>query len=223
MSLASGAARFVLMGSVGLLSVWTGMAVAGASLRLDTKAFRIIPSESGPTDYYRRLADSSGAFIRASYEPPMKTAVLGHAIPEDLRRRIRSLSWRWRVQAFPVGANECKPGRSDSAAVVYVTWRRGLRWYSVKYVWSSTAKRGSVCERKRNPFAAQDTVVLESGGALNQWRTVRLNPDAEFRKHFEDGDRSADVPDLIGVALMSDGDQTHSKSSADYGQFVIDR
>jgi hypothetical protein len=149
--------------------------------------------------------------------------VLGYEIPEGLRQGVRTLSWRWRAQAFPVGGNECGKGKSDSAAVVYVTWRRGLRWYSLKYVWSATAKRGAVCERKRNPFRAQDTIVLESGGAVNEWRSVRLDPDAEFRKHFEDGNASAEVPDLIGVGLMSDGDQTHSISSADYGDFVINR
>jgi hypothetical protein len=151
----------------------------------------------------------------------MKTAVLGHEIPEPLRQSVATLSWRWRVQTFPVGANECRKGKSDSPAVVYVSWRRGLRWYALKYVWSTSAKKGSVCEKRRNPFAAQDTVVLESGGSINEWRTVSLNPKAEFRKHFEDGDPKADVPDLMGVGLMSDGDQTASKSSADYADFVV--
>jgi hypothetical protein len=131
------------------------------------------------------------------------------------------LSWRWRAQALPIGGNECVKTKSDSAAVVYVTWRRGLRWYALKYVWSSSVQRGTVCEKKRNPFRAQDTIVLESGGPLNEWRTVELNPDAEFRRHFEPGDASAAVPDLIGVGLMSDGDETASKSSADWADFVL--
>jgi hypothetical protein len=212
-----------LVGLIGLVVVNSIAVAAPSQLRFDTRTFRIIPSESGPTNYFQRVHESSGDFIRANYEPPMKTAVLGYEIPDEFRRGMQVLSWRWRAQAFPTGGNECAEGKSDSAAVVYVTWRRGLRWYSLKYVWSSAAKRGSVCEKKRNPFRAQDTVVLESGGARNEWRTVRLNPDAEFRRHFEDGNPNADVPDLIGVGLMSDGDQTHSKSSADYGDFMLSR
>jgi hypothetical protein len=200
----------------------TAFALAGnEQLRLEPREFRIVPSESGPTNYFRRHESPSGDFIRASYEPGTKTAVLGCAIPDDFRQGVTSLSWRWRAQALPSGANECVKEKSDSAAVVYVTWRRGLRWYALKYVWSSSLRKGTVCEKKRNPFRAQDTIVLESGGPLNKWRTVQLNPQAEFRRHFEDGDVSAAVPDLIGIGLMSDGDETVSKSSADWGNFVL--
>ncbi|HEY5955840.1 MAG TPA: DUF3047 domain-containing protein [Polyangiaceae bacterium] len=194
---------------------------AGPKLHLEPKAFRIIPSESGPVNYFQRVDSPSGDFIRATYKSPYKTAVLGIEIPDDWKHGVTNLSWRWRALALPTGANECAKGKSDSAAVVYVSWRRGLRWYALKYVWSTSAKKGSVCEKKRNPFRAQDTIVLESGEPLNVWKTVSINPSAEFRAHFEDGDSSAEVPDLIGVALMSDGDQTQSVSSADYGDFVL--
>jgi hypothetical protein len=196
---------------------------AGAKLRLEAKAFRIVPSESGPVNYFQRVDSPTGDFIRASYKPPYKTAVLGVEIPEDFRQGLTNLTWRWRAVALPAGANECAKGKSDSAAVVYVTWRRGLRWYALKYVWSSNAKKGSVCEKKRNPFRAQDTVVLESGEPTNTWKTVSINPAAEFRAHFENGDASAEVPDLIGIGLMSDGDQTQSDSSADYADFVLSK
>lgn len=189
--------------------------------KLEARGFRIVPSESGPINYFRVVESPEGVFIRASYEPGYKTAVFGYQIPDDLRQGITSLSWRWRAQSLPVGANECIKGKSDSAAVVYMTFRRGLRWYALKYVWSSTLPKGTVCDKKRNPFRAQDTVVLESGGPLNAWKTVKINPQAEFRKHFEDGDASASVPDLIGIGLMSDGDQTSSKSSADFADFSV--
>jgi len=210
-----------LLGLAGL-TLFANPAVAGKSqLRLEPSAFRIIPSESGPVNYFRRMESPAGEFIRASYEPPIKTAVLGFEIPDEFKHDVKSLSWRWRAQALPTGGYECVKAKSDSAAVVYVSWRRGLRWYALKYVWSTTAPKGTVCEKKRNPFRAQDTIVLESGGPLNEWRAVRLDPDAEFRKHFEDGDAKAEVPALIGVALMSDGDQTGTKSSADYGDFLL--
>lgn len=193
----------------------------GAKLAMAPRAFRIVPSESGPVNYFQRVDSPSGDFIRASYVPPYKTAVLGYEIPDAFQQGVSSLSWRWRAQALPKDANECIKAKSDSAAVVYVTWRRGLRWYALKYVWSSALPKGTVCEKKRNPFRAQDTIVLESGGPLNNWKTVKIDPSAEFRRHFEDGNAAADVPDLIGVGLMSDGDQTASPSSADYGDFLL--
>lgn len=192
-------------------------------LRLDLKAFRIVPSESGSVNYFRRHESPSGDFIRASYNPPIKTAVLGYQVPEGFQQGVRSLSWRWRAQALPNGGNECVKEKSDSAAVVYVTWRRNLRWYSLKYVWSTSLRKGTICEKKRNPFRAQDTIVLESGRPLNEWRAVQLDLAADFRRHFESDDASAEVPDLIGIGLMSDGDQTASKSSADYGSFVLEK
>jgi hypothetical protein len=51
---------------------------------------------------------------------------------------------------------------------------------------------------------------------------VALDLPREFRKHFEDGDAKADIPDLFGVGLMSDGDQTASPSSADFAGFTLE-
>jgi hypothetical protein len=70
-------------------------------------------------------------------------------------------------------------------------------------------------------FRAQDTVIVDSGGPLGEWRTVEIDPDLEFRRHFEHGSADADVPDFVGIALMSDGDQTRSESVADYAGFVL--
>jgi hypothetical protein len=80
---------------------------------------------------------------------------------------------------------------------------------------------GRVCDRKRNPFVAQDTIIVESGGPLGTWKRKEIDLRAEFRKQFEDGDASAKVPDFAGVAIMSDGDQTRSDSAADYANFVV--
>jgi hypothetical protein len=210
-------------GLVALFLQTSSVSAGKSELRFETKAFRIVPSESGPVNYFTRVNSSSGDFIRATYVPPLKTAVLGYEIPSDFKQRIKTLSWRWRALTLPTGASECVKGKSDSAAVVYVTWRRGLRWYALKYVWSTATPKGTVCEKKRNPFRAQDTIVLESSGPLNEWRSERLHLDDEFRKHFEDGNMAASVPDLIGIGLMSDGDQTESKSAADYGNFVLEK
>ncbi|MGH7271529.1 MAG: DUF3047 domain-containing protein, partial [Polyangiaceae bacterium] len=93
----------------------------------------------------------------------------------------------------------------------------------VKYVWSSVGQRGAVCDRKRNLFVGQDTVIVESGGPLGVWRSEEIDLKAAFRNHFDDGKADGDVPDFVGVGIMTDGDQTHSESAADYADFEIER
>jgi hypothetical protein len=219
---------------------WLGVALAGlaafgglgsafssaatqSSRQFAVQSFRVVERESGPVNYYRVFKDADPPFIRGDYHPPYATTVVGVQVPDDERATAHVLSWRWRAVTLPKGGNECQEGKGDSAAVVYVSWRRGLRWYALKYVWSAVGPKGATCDRKSNLFMAQDTVVLESGAPLNEWKTERIDLKAEFRKHFADGDASASVPDFLGIGLMSDGDQTHSDSSADYADFVLTR
>jgi hypothetical protein len=187
---------------------------------IDVRSFRVVERKSGPVNYYS-LANGPEPYWHAAYKPPMATAVLGYSIPEKDRRSILRLKWKWRAVVLPKGGDECTDGKGDSAAVVYVTFKRGMRWYTLKYVWSAVGTKGSTCHRTRNPFVAQDTIIVESGLPLNEWRTVEIDPDKEFRMHFEDGDPKAAVPDLVGIGIMTDGDQTASPSEADYAGFTL--
>jgi hypothetical protein len=208
------------------LGLLVGSLVAGAVAAapgpwpLPVRGFQIVARASGPVNYYAVLPGPP-QHIHSRYEPGLKTAVVGYGAKEWQERATR-LSWKWRAVTLPVGGNECAEGKGDSAAVVYVSWKRGLRYYTLKYVWSAVGPRGAVCDKKRNPFLAQDTVILESGAPLGEWKSVDLDLRAEFRKHFEGGDVKADVPDFFGIGLMSDGDQTHSVSSADFAEFSLE-
>jgi len=191
--------------------------------RLDVKAWRIIARESGPVNYYSVVDDPVMPYLRARYRPPYETAVLGYQLPDVDKQGAKKLAWTWRAITLPNGGDECAAGHEDSAATIYVTWRRGLRWYSLKYVWSAVGVKGRTCDRKRSPFVAQDTIILESGGPTGVWKMEEIDLKAEFRNHFADGDANADVPDFLGIAIMSDGDQTNSESAADFAQFVVIR
>lgn len=187
----------------------------------DVGQWHVIPRESGRDNYYVTVRDASPPFIRAYYQPGMQTTVLGWQAPDPARPSASVLRWKWRAESFPRGGDECASGRTDSAAVVYATWKRGLRWYTIKYVWSSVGQKGMTCDRRRNPFSAQDTVILESGGPADAWKSEAIDLRAEFRQHFEDGKADADVPEFQGLGIMSDGDQTHSDSAADYAEFAL--
>jgi hypothetical protein len=188
----------------------------------DVGSWRVIERESGPTNYYVVVHDGAGSYLRGYYRPGLETTVLGWQVPDNVRATAQTLRWRWRVEAFPKDADECASGKTDSAAVLYATWKRGLHWYTIKYVWSTVGGKGNVCDKHRNPFSSQDTVILESGGAADQWHGEEVDLKSEFRRHFEDGRADADVPDFVGIGIMSDGDQTRSDSAADYGSFSID-
>jgi hypothetical protein len=211
-----------------LLSITLAAATATAAgtsrdVRFDVRQWRVIERESGPVNYYTAVDDPVMPYIRAQYRPPYETAVLGVQIADDDRAHGRALKWTWRAQTLPNRGDECASGHEDSAAVVYVTWKRGLRWYTLKYVWSAVGAKGAVCDRKRSPFVAQDTIVLETGGPVGAWKTEEIDLRREFRQHFEDGKADAAVPDLVGIGIMTDGDQTKSESAADYAQFVLVR
>ena len=217
------AAGFAALVAFSGLSLAFSRAAQQAGQRLPVTSFRVVERESGPTNYYRLHKNADPPFIRAEYHPPYETTVLAVQVADADRAPARVLSWRWRALALPKGGNECQAGKGDSAAVIYLSWRRGLRWYTLKYVWSAVAPKGAVCDEKSSPFVAQKTVVLESGAPLDVWKSERIDLKAEFRKHFENADPSASVPDFLGIGIMSDGDQTRSDSSADYADFVLER
>jgi hypothetical protein len=177
--------------------------------------------ESSHSNYYELRQDDRGEFLHAEFRPgddPVKEAL---ALPEADRHGHFDLSWRWRVLALPVGANDCVPDKTDSAASVYVVWRRGLRWYGLKYTWSSVGPLGAICDTRDNPFLRGDAVILETGGPLNVWREERIDIDAEFRRHFANGDPSVEIPDLVAIAVLTNGSNTGSPASADYGSVIL--
>ena len=40
---------------------------------------------------------------------------------------------------------------TDTAAVTYITWKRGMRWYVLRYVWAAVGAKGESCDRRRTP------------------------------------------------------------------------
>jgi hypothetical protein len=192
-----------------------------APLAIAAPNWAFVPSQSGPTNYYSVVSEGGQTFLRSQYKPGMKTAVMGWQTPDADRRRAKRVQWAWRAQTLPKGGDECNSDKADSAAVVYLSFKGTLRYYTLKYVWSAVSPLGAVCDKKRNPFVAQDTIVLETGGPTGAWKTEDIDLAAEYRKHFEGGDPKADVPAFVGIGLMSDGDETKSESSADFGAFSV--
>ena len=189
---------------------------ASLAAPLDVRAFQVLERDSGPENYYRVVDPGGELFIRGVYAPPLRTVTLFAPAPDRFRTGLRRLRWRWRAIELPSGGNECAEGHGDSAAAVYVTWKRGLRWYSLKFVWSTEAPPGATCNSIRNPLVASDSIVLRSGGGGSRWVEEDVDPEALFRQHF-----GGEVPELQGLGILTDGDQTRSGSAADYAGFEL--
>ena len=162
---------------------------------------------------YTVASENGDRFLRAVAQPqstqigvPVKAVVDEYPV----------LSWRWRVDEVPVGADERAAATNDSAAGVYVVFKGpfgGLIPRAIKYVWSAREPRGA--EFPSPGYSTAHIVVLESGNeAVGQWRTETVNVAADYRRLFK-----ADPPELQGVAVLTDADDTGSRAAADYDDF----
>jgi hypothetical protein len=83
---------------------------------------------------------------------------------------------------------------------------------TLMYVWDTQAEVGSVVVNKRTDRIRK--IVLESGTQhVGQWREYRRDIRADYRRAFGE-----DPGPLIGVAVMTDADNTQSRTEAWYGE-----
>jgi len=86
---------------------------------------------------------------------------------------------------------------------------------TLMYVWDGRAEVDSVVLNKRSDRIRK--IVLESGPAhLGQWRSYERDVRADYRRAFGE-----DPGALIGVAVMTDSDNTQSRAEAWYGEIAF--
>jgi Protein of unknown function (DUF3047) len=188
---------------------------------LDVHKFTVLERDSGPVSYYSIIEDPADPFIRGVYRPPLETVTLFADVGDAMRNGVERIRFRWRPWVHPVEGDECVEGRGDAAANVYIVWKRGWRWYSLKLIWSSVGRHGATCRSTRNALVASDSVIIRTGLATGEWHEEEIDPSALFRAHFEGGNPNAEVPELQGIGILTDGDQTHTAAAADFGGFVL--
>jgi len=132
-------------------------------------------------------------------------------------REYPYLSFRWRIRAVPEGADERFEETSDSAAGLYLSYRRklGIVPESVKFVWSGSLAAGSAF--RRPGIGMPWTVVAGSGSPDGSWRTFVFRTEDVYRKCF--GKDPGDRP--LGIGLLSDANSTRSFAAADYDDIVV--
>ena len=163
---------------------------------------------------YRVVSENGNQFLRA--EDHGENVMLYKEVRWDARK-YPYLAWRWRIRAVPEGADAREEARADSAAGVYLTYRRklGLVPVSVKFIWSGHLSPGTAF--RRPGIGMPWTVVAGSGEADGErWHRVVVHVGDVYRRTF--GGSGAERP--LGIGVLSDANNTGSFAAADYDDFV---
>jgi hypothetical protein len=151
--------------------------------------------------------------------------------------RYPVIRWRWKItHVLEKGDVRHKAG-DDYAARIYVafvfepqtaSWWQRLRHSSaglftdkelpgsaLNYIWANRAPVGTIVS---NPFSEETKmVVVQSGNALQgQWVEEQRNIVEDYRRAF-----GRKPPEIIGIGLMTDTDNTHEKTEAFYGDIAV--
>jgi hypothetical protein len=124
------------------------------------------------------------------------------------------VSWRWRAQVLPKGANENSGATNDSACGVYIMFSQ-FKKYGIKYVWSSTLPAGTVVTKEPGKMYF---IVLDSGASnVGKWRSHKVNVLEDYKKVF--GQDAPKDTQSQGIGILTDGNATHSRAACDYDDF----
>src|SRR5437667_7671987 len=190
---------------------------------------RFIVSPFATKSDYRRVDGGAGVVLEG----------LADGSASGFYRRIRIdpkrhpvMEWRWRVLQTPADLDPRVPARDDSPARVIVAFhgdatrldigeRFTLRLYKaltgekmpyaiIMYSWASDAPVGTITPSI--PTGKIQTIVVESGGGIGEWRELRRNVLEDYRLAFGE-----EPWDIVGVGVMTDARNTHEKASAQFG------
>ena len=127
------------------------------------------------------------------------------------------LTWAWRPQEFPKGADE-RTGKNDSALAVYAVFpHTPVSVKSVKYIWSEKVPKGTHIPQTRGNTQG---VVLRTGGDVGgPWVEERVNVLEDYKRYF----KTDDPPKPEGIGVLTDSDDTSSRARGDYARFRVCR
>ena len=143
------------------------------------------------------------------------------------------LSWRWRVDRGLDLSHEQTKAEDDFAARVYImfeldksrasTFQRlrhrlaklicgeEIPGSALNFVWTSRLPTGTVWD---NPFEPNAKMIALAQGTNTGWRTETVDVAARYRELFD-----APIPPLLGLAIMSDSDNSCQRTEARFANF----
>lgn len=179
---------------------------------------------------YSLVPDADQTVLRADAEASMASVM--HPLHFD-PRDYPIVEWRWKIAHLLRKSNIATKSGDDSAARFYVLFdydiarlplftRAKLRiaralygddipLAALCYVWDGKSIKGVAAW---SPYTDRVRVIVAESGDehLNQWVTVRRNVVDDFRAAFGE-----DPPNVSGVAVATDTDNTGESVTAFYG------
>jgi hypothetical protein len=126
------------------------------------------------------------------------------------------INWRWRPRVLPKSAAENNDNTNDSACGVYVVFGR-YTGVASKYAWSTTLPVGKVIPRRDGKLRIE--VVGSGPEGVGNWKGYSVNVPQDFKRLF--GKPMGRKP--TGIAILTDGNATHTAAACDYADFVISK
>ncbi len=192
--------------------------------------FRKVPQHTR----YELVRDGDRVVVRAD------AAAAASGLIRDIRidpREYPVVQWRWKVANLLERADVARKDGDDYPARLYVVFRSDRdklsAWEKIKiffyrllygeepptgainYIWDAHALKGTIAP---NAYTSRvRMIVVESGATgLNRWITEERNLYDDYRAAFED-----EPPPVVGVAIMTDTDNTGETATAWYGDIVF--
>ena len=146
-----------------------------------------------------------------------QASALYHQINIDLQQ-TPYLNWRWRVdQAMPLSDPHSKD-QDDYPARVYVVFQYGIFPWQIRtlnYVWTN---QRPTLKHWPNPFTDQAIMIplRNANDHLGGWFDERVNIARDYQRVFGEP-----IDQALGVAIMTDGDNSNSSALAYYGDLYF--
>lgn len=149
-----------------------------------------------------------------------------------------TISWRWKTDALVPGADNRDKKREDAPLRVMVAFDgdqtslpeveqkrfkrakslsgRNLPYALLMYIWSDHVPVGTVIP---SAHTGQVKMLVAASGTegLGQWQVVKRNLADDYRQAF-----AADPGPIIGVAVMTDTDNTRTIAAGEYADIVLE-
>jgi hypothetical protein len=143
-------------------------------------------------------------------------------------RAFPDLEWSWKITGVPTNAGWADKARDDFAGRLFVLFDSpggafsfaraiimkvsgGFSGDALNYVWASSGDKGQMA---RSPYTDRVAmIVVESGdGSAGAWVVEQRNVIDDFKAAFGHAPGR-----IVGIALMTDTDNTRSRSVTYYG------
>ena len=228
-----------------LSCLWLGCVTAGAAVPCESRSLGFDQKEAGwvhmPISKLKRdttytLVQDGGrpGVLRASAD---RSASMYVAMLKPANQPPVTLSWEWKTDALVAGADNRVKEREDAPLRVLVAFDGDVtklpeaeqkRFNRAKnltgkkppyavlmYIWSDHVAVGSVIP-SAHTSQVKMLVVASGKSGLGSWQSVQRNLAEDYRRAY-----GAEPGPVLGVAVMTDTDNTGAKATGEYAGLRI--